>query len=149
MTPLGLFRKKEKKTTEKEKEKPKTTPSTEKSLLAELCGNNKELHEILSRAILLNPEVTVKEGIDLHLEKAQQFENDKRPTNARVEYQIAAQIALFEGKLQQIQKLFKKAAEAEPDYEFRKVFDYFAKKENAEKAIEVAREFYAKTSKRT
>jgi hypothetical protein len=149
MTPLGLFRRKEPKTTEKQEEKPKTTPPKEKSLLAELCGNNKELHEILSRTLLLNPEVTVKEGIDLHLEKAQQFENDQRPTNARVEYQLAGQIALFEGKLQQMQKLFKKAAEAEPDYEFRKIYDYFAKKENAEQAIEVAREFYAKASKRT
>ncbi len=149
MTPFGLFRKKEKKTTEKEKEKPKKTSPEDKGLLAELCGNNTELHEALSRSLLLNPEITAEEGIDQHLEKAQQFENDHRPTNARVEYQIAGQIALFEGKLQQMQQLFKKASEAEPDSEFRKIFDYFAKKENAEKAIEVAREFYAKTSKQT
>lgn len=145
MSPLGLFRKK---AGEKKKEAhvaPQTEPET---LLEELCGGNKELHEALSRTLLLNPEMTVKDGIDLHVKKAREFEENQKPTNARIEYQLAGQIALYEGKLPQVQRLFKKAAETEPDSPYKKAFEYFGKKENAERAIAVAREFYAKTVKR-
>jgi len=102
----------------------------------------------MTRTLLLNPETTTKERMDFHAERGQQFENSQRQRNARMEYQVAGQIALYEGKLQQAQKLFKKAAEAEPDYEFKRVFEYFSKKENAERALSVAREFYSKTAKR-
>ncbi|HKZ93785.1 MAG TPA: hypothetical protein VJ249_04290 [Candidatus Bathyarchaeia archaeon] len=148
MTPLGLFRKKEKQPTETAKERQAATLSTERTLLDELCNGNKELYEAMSRTLLLNPETTVKEGTDFHAEKGQQYEEDQKLRNARIEYQVAGQIALYEGKLQQVQKFFKKAAEVEPDYEFKRAFEYFGKKENAERAISVAREFYKKTGKR-
>ena len=147
MTPLGLFRRKEKTETRKDTQaKSKTETQT---LLDQLCGNNKELHEALSRTLLLNPETTVKEGIEPHIEKAEQYEKEQRTTNARIEYQLAGQIALHEGKLPQVQKYFKKAAELEPDSPYTKAFEYFSKKENAEKAVAVAQEFYAKSGKRT
>lgn len=144
MTPLGLFRKKEKET----KEKLASSLPKEETLLDQLCGGNKELHAVMSRTLLLNPETTVKQGIDFHAQKAQEFEGDHKPRNARIEYQIAGEIALYEGKLQQVQKLFKKAAEAEPEYEFKTAFEYLSKKENAERAITIAQEFYTKTGKR-
>ena len=141
MTPLGFFRKKPEET---KKEAPQAEPQT---LLDELCGGNKELHEALSRTLLLNPEASVKEGIDFHIAKAEEYEKAGKATNARIEYQVAGQVALHDGKLPQVQKYFKKALDIEPDSPYRKAFEYFAKKENAERAIAAAREFYAKTGK--
>ena len=149
MALLGFFRKKEKDTTEKKKE-PHVAPKAEpKTLLDELCGGNKELREALSRALLLNPESVVKEGIESHIEKAEEYEKAQRPTNARIEYQVAGQIALHDGKLPQMQEFFKKAAEIEPDSPYKKAFQYLSRKENADKAVAVAKEFYSKAGKST
>jgi len=144
MTPLGLFRRKEKGATEKKK----AAEPEEKTLLDQLCGDDKNLQEALSRTLLLNPETTTKEGIDSYATKAQEHEAAQKPTNARIAYQVAGEIALYEGKLTQIQKFFKKAAEVDPECPYRNVFEYLSKKENAERALEVAQEFYTKTGKR-
>jgi tetratricopeptide (TPR) repeat protein len=146
MAPLGFFRKKEK-AAETKKETHAAPKAEPKTLLDELCGGNKELREALNRTLLLNPEAMVKEGIESHVEKAEEYEKAQRTTNARIEYQVAGQIALHDGKLPQAQKFFKKAAEIEPDSPYVKAFEYFGKKENAEKAIAVAQEFYAKAGK--
>jgi hypothetical protein len=68
---------------------------------------------------------------------------------ARVEYQTAGELALYEGKLPQVQKYFKKAAEVDPDYPNKGIFEFFVKKENAEKALSVAQEYYARKAKTT
>jgi len=140
---FGIFRKKEK---EKKKEATVTKPA-EKSLLAELCGKDKELYEALSRTILLNPQMTAKGGIDPYVEKAEAYEKNRDNIKARISYQVAGEISLYEGKLAQIQKFFKKAAEVDPNYGDRKVFEYLSKKENAERALRVAQEYYTKTKK--
>jgi len=147
MPPLGPFRRKEKETPEKRKETPAAQPA-QKTLLDELCDNDKELQAALSRTLLLNPETTVKEGMNFYAEKAQEYEQAKKPRNARIAYQVAGEIALFEGKLAPVQKFFKKAAEVEPECPYRNAFEYLSKKENAERAVAVAQEFYKKTGKR-
>ena len=147
MTPLGLFRKKEKTTQEKTKETLGPQPP-EKTLLDELTGGDKELHEALSRTLLLNPETTVKDGMDSYAKKAEEYEQAQKPRNARIAYQVAGEIALYEGKLAQVQKFFKKAAEVEPDSPYRNIFEYLSKKENAQRALTVAQEFYTKMGKK-
>jgi tetratricopeptide (TPR) repeat protein len=149
MPPLGLFRKKEKQPAETKKETRRGPKTERKTLLEELCGTNKELYEALSRTLLLDPEHMVKEGIEPHIQKAEEYEKAQNTMNARIEYQVAGQIALHDGKLPQVQKYFKKAAEIEPNSAYTKAFEYFGKKENAEKAIAIAQEFYAKSAKRT
>jgi hypothetical protein len=144
---LGFFRRKEKETTEKKKETKAAPKAEPKTLLDELCKNDKELREALSRAILLNPDSIIEEGIESHVQKAEEYEDAQKTTNARIEYQVAGQIALHDGKLPQMQKYFKKAAEIEPEYPHKKAFEYLSKKENAEKAIAVAQEFYTKASR--
>lgn len=144
---LGFFRRKEKGTTETKKETQETLTAEPKNLLDELCKNDKELREALSRALLLNPESIIEEGMESHAQKAEEYENNQKTTNARIEYQVAGQIALHDGKLPQAQKYFKKAAEIEPDSPYKKAFEYLSKKENAEKAIAVAQGFYSKTTK--
>lgn len=145
MPSLGLFRRKKKEASEKEA--PAAQPA-QKTLLDELCGNDKELQAALSRTLLLNPETTVKEGMDSYARKAQEYEHAQKPRNARIAYQVAGEIALFEGKLAPMQKFFKRAAEVEPECPYRDAFDYLSKKENAERALAVAQEFYKKIGKR-
>lgn len=147
MTPFGIFRKKKKEEKEPQKKAPTPQP-TQKTLLEQLCGGDKKLYEVLSRTVLLNPETIVDEGINSYTEKAQEYEKDGDHAKARIAYQAAGEISLYQGKLAQVQKLFKKAAEVDPDYPNKKLFEYFSKKENAERALEVAQEFYTKTGKR-
>lgn len=53
---------------------------------------------------------------EAHLEGAKEYENDKYQVRTRGKYQVAGELALYEGKLAQIQAFFKKAAEIDPDY---------------------------------
>ena len=145
MTPLGIFKKKEKEAKKSEEEV--ATPSKD-TLLAELCKGNNELYDALSRTLLLNVESTKSGGgIDARVEKAQEYEKAKDSVRARVEYQVVGELALYEGKVANVQKFFKKATEVDPSSSFKNVFEYLAKKENAEKAVAVAKEYYSRTVK--
>lgn len=143
MGPLGFFRRRRKEA-EKEEEK---TESTEKSLLQELCKGDTELFSVLNHTVLLNPSRLSEKGIDSYIEKAQEFEKKKDFLRARINYQAAGEIALYEGKLTQVQKFFKKCAELESNPEYKKVFAYYSKKANAEKALKLAQEYYTRTAK--
>jgi len=135
MAPLGIFGRK------KEQEEKKVE---EKTLLEELCKGNNELYKALSKTLLLNLELTKKTGeMDARVERAQEYEKNKDYVRARVEYQVAGELALFEGKKAEVQKFFKKAAEIDPSYPNKSILEFLAKKENAEKAIAVAHEYYA------
>jgi len=138
MAPFGIFR--------KEKKEAAAKPA-QKTLLEELCGGNDELYRALSRTILLNPQITVKEGIDSYIERAEEYEETGDRARARIAYQVAGEISLYNGKLAQAQKFFKKAAEVDPNFENRNIFEYLSKKENTERALAVAQEFYTKTQK--
>jgi hypothetical protein len=148
MTPLGIFGKKDK---EKDKDKKKIglpKQHVQQSLLEKLCEGNKELYNALSRTLLLDIETTKSQGdIDARATVAQEYEKNKDNIRARVEYRTAGELALYEGKTAVAQKFFKKAAEIDPAYEHKDIFEFFAKKENAEKAVAVAREYYAQTAK--
>jgi hypothetical protein len=138
MTPFGIFGRK-KKIEEK---------VIEKTLLDEICGDNSELKKVLTMVLLLNPDRTSETGgVNSHVKKAQEYENEKDYVRARVEYQIAGELALYEGKLAQVQKLFRKAAETDPDYHQKNVYEFFTKKENAEKALTATKEYYRRTAR--
>ncbi len=146
MTPLGIFRKK-KKVEKKEEKKGKTPKSDERSLLEELCGGDGELLSALTHTILIDPSKLQEEGIDSFIGKAQDFEKQKESLRARVNYQAAGELALYEGKLGQVQKFFKKCADLESNADYKKVFSYYSTKANAEKALKIAQEYYARTAK--
>ena len=143
MGPPSFFRRKKK----AEKKEEKTPKSTEKSLLEELCRGDNELLSALSHTVLLDPRRLQEEGVDSYVEKAQEFEEKKDFLRARVNYQAAGEVALYEGKLAQVQKFFKKCAELESNPEYKQVFTYYSKKANAEKALKTAQEYYARTLK--
>jgi Tfp pilus assembly protein PilF len=120
----------------------------EKTLLEGLCEGDTGLQQALSRTLLLNPKITADSGsIESHALKAQEYEKAQDYVRARVEYQVAGELSLHNGKLADVQKFFKKAAAADPNYPNKNVFEYFTKKENAEKALTVAREYYTRTEK--
>jgi len=145
MSPFGIFKKKKAKIEEIAEKK--VEKKTQKTLLEELCKGDNELYNALSRNLLLNLEATKIDGeIDTRTEKAQEYERSKDFLKARIEYQVAGQLALHEGQAAQVQKFFKKAAEVDPTYPGKGFFEFFAKKENAEKAITVAREYYARST---
>jgi len=143
MAPLGISRKERK----EEKKETAAPQSAQEKLLDELCGDDRELYEVSIITILLNPGMTVKEGVNSYIEKAEEYKKTKDNVKARIAYQIAGEISLYEGNLSQAQELFKKAAEADPNYLFRKAFEYFSQKKNAERALAVAQEFYTKIGK--
>jgi len=147
MAPRSIFKRRKKETEEKVKEKVEEKVE-KKTLLEELCQGDNELYSALSRTLLLNPDMTKKAGeTDARIEKAQEYEKNKDYLRARIEYQVAGELALYEGKTAQAQKFFKKAAEVDPAYPNRSIFEFFAKKENAEKAIAVAQEYYERVAK--
>lgn len=141
MAPFRIWRRK------KEEAEAKTAEPAQKTVLEKLCGDDKQLLNALSRTIMLNPEATVKEGMESYVEKAQGHEKAGNNMRARIAYQVAGEIALYEGKLSEVQKFFKKAAEADPNYAQVKVFEYLAKKGNAERAIAVSHRFYTEAGK--
>jgi len=149
MAPRSIFKGRKKETEEKVKEEVEEKVE-KKTLLEELCKGDNELYSTLSRTLLLNPDMTKKTGeTDARVERAQEYEKNKDYVRARIEYQLAGELALYEGKTAQVQKLFKKAAEVDLDYPNRSILEFFAKKENTEKAIAVAQEYYARTAKHT
>jgi len=143
MTPLGIFKRRKKETEEKAGKKVE-----EKTLLEDLCKGSIELYNALSRTLLIDPERTKEAGeMDARIEKAQKYEKNADYVRARIEYQAVGELALFEGKTAQVQTLFKKAAEIDPASPNRSIFEFLAKKENAEKAVAVAKEYYRRTAK--
>ncbi len=139
MTRFGIFGKKKQKTEEK---------IAERTLLDELCGDDSELKKALTLVLLLYPNRTSKMGgIDSHLENAKKYEKEGDRVRARVEYQVAGELALYDGKLAQVQKLFKKAAEVDPYYDHKNIYEFLTRRENAEKAVNIAKEYYKRTAR--
>lgn len=140
MTPFGIFGKK--------KDKQAAEPQQE-DLVEKLCSGDKELFNVMTRTLLLDAEKTKSQGdMDARAEKAQGFEKNNENVRAMVEYQAAGELALYEGKVPLVQKYFKKASENDTAHARRDVFEFFAKKENAEKAVAIAREYYAQTGQK-
>lgn len=115
----------------------------EKSTLEELCGGDSKLYDALTLTVLLNPHITIREGMDNFAAKAQEYEKMNDHVRARMSYHAAGEIALYEGKLDQARKFFKKAAEVDPGSPYQSVYEYYFDKENADKAFKAAQEFYA------
>ena len=141
MSRLGFFRRKKKE--EKVEKKAKTE---EKTLLERLCGDDSELYKVLSRTILVNPSLALQEGMNSYIQKAKELEEKGKPLTARVLYQAAGQIALYEGKAYQVQTFFKKCAETETNPEMKKIYEFYTKEKNLNKAVKVAKEYYERMS---
>ncbi len=124
-----LNRKKEKKTIDvKHKEI--------KSELEEFCGNDKETYEVLFDTMFLDPrktEVSMEEAAD----KAKKFEKAKDLLRARIWYEIAGAMAIYEGNVKKVKEYFGKCEKLSSNKKYKILKD-------PEKAVAKAQEFYKK-----
>ena len=138
---IFLFRRKRKR---EEKHVEKTEEVRDR--LKELCGDDKELYEDLTRSLYLNQEMArnaiaselgcQKITSEKVMEIAKKYEN-QNPLKARVYYEHAGSLALYEGNIQVVKKAFKKVAELSGR-------EYLGIMKNPEKAIKIAKMYYSK-----
>jgi len=113
-----------------------TEKMSKKSILEEICSNDKESYLSLQTTMNLDPrklEVTEKEALN----KAKKFGKEKDRVRARVWYEVAGAIAIYEGDVKKVKKYFEKCAELSPDREYPIL-------KNTKKAVEKARKYYKK-----
>ena len=123
---LGIFGKKKEKEDEQIK---KPTP------LEELCGNNKETYEALFSVMFLDPrkiEVSMKEAA----ENAKKNEKEKNFAAARMWYEVAGGLAMYEGNVKKVIEYYGKAEKITGQ-------PYLILKD-PENAVDKAQEYYKK-----
>jgi len=119
----------------RQKEEEVKVDAQKMSDLEQLCGGDEETYEALLNTMFLDPR-KVSLSIGEALENAKKLEKAKNPFRARIWYEVAGGLAIYEGDPQ-------------------KVADYFAAAErvsgmhytilkNPKKAVAVAKEFYQK-----
>ena len=125
MSPLGFGKKEEK------------HAETAKALsgLEQICENDKEAYEALYHTMILNPK-KVDTSLKDAIENAKRFEKEKNMTRARIWYDIAGGLAIYEGNAKKVVELF---GEAEKLSGIR-----YPILKNAEKAVAKAQEYYKK-----
>jgi hypothetical protein len=126
---LDFFRRK--------KEEAKTATESQRPMteLEKLCGDDKETYEALLDTMFLDPKkigVSMKEAA----ENAKKFEKEKDLTKAKVWYQIAGGLAIYEGDVEKVVEYFGKCEKLSgASYQILK---------NPEKAVAKAQEYYEK-----
>jgi len=118
------------KPTEKSSGKPKLTD------LEEICGEDKEVYEALFETMYLDPR-KIKITMEQALDRAREFEKEKNAHRARVNYDIAGGLAIYEGDGAKVKQFFGKSAKLNPDYPYPIL-------KIPERAVAKAKEFYEK-----
>jgi len=124
---------KKKKTEEKVEVKVKT-----KTELEEFCGEDKEVYEALQNTMFLDPRkigTTMEEAA----KKAEEFEKLGDLTKARLWYDIAGRLAIYEGDPKKVVEFFSQSK--------RISGEEYPILERVEKAISLAKEYYKKYPK--
>ena len=121
-----------KKTEEKSPEKVEVTTTELEKFLAD----DKETYEALQGIMLLDPkkvEVSMKEAV----EKAKEIEKQGDDIRARVWYEIAGGLAIYEGDAKKVKEYFSKCAKLSPNIEYHIL-------KNTERAVQKAQQYYRK-----
>jgi hypothetical protein len=103
--------------------------------LEQLCGSDKQTYESLHHVMFLDPrkvETPLKEAI----EKARSYEKDEDLGKARIWYDVAGGLAIYEGNVKKVTELF---SESE-----RLSGMKYPILSNTERAVAKAKEFYEK-----
>ena len=123
---LDRFRKKEKKI---EVETKNTITELE-----QLCGDDKETYEALHHTMFLDPRkpgTSMKEAAD----NAKKYEKAKDFVKARMWYEIAGGLAIYEGNVKKVVEFFSEIEKISPDTKYTIL-------KNPEKAVAKAQEYY-------
>jgi hypothetical protein len=108
------------------------------SELEQICGDDKETYMALYHTMFLDPRkihYTIKDAVD----NAKKYEKERNMGRARIWYDIAGGIALYEGNPKKVAELFGEA-EKLSGLEYPIV-------NRSEKAVAAAQEYYRKTLK--
>lgn len=119
----------------KEKNKGKSGAEPAKSLTAleQVCGNDKETYEALFPVIFLDPR-KVDASMAEAVEKAKSAEKKKDISLARMWYEVAGGLALYEGNVNKVVEYYGEAQ--------RVSGDKYLILGNADKAVAKAQEYY-------
>ena len=104
--------------------------------LEEFCGDDKEVYQALFNTMFLDPRKTGT-SIEEAVQKAKDFEGQKDSVKARVWYEIAGGLAIYENNPKKVVEYFTKLQELSPGE------TYFILK-IPEKAVSKAQEYYKK-----
>jgi len=116
------------------KKKEEITPTKKMSPLEELCGDDKETYEALFKTMFLDPRktgTTLKEAA----ENAKKSEKAKDFVKARVWYEIAGGLAIYEGDVKKVVEFFSASEKLSPSTKYGILKD-------PEKAVAKAQEYY-------
>lgn len=121
-----------KKTEEESPEKAEETTTELEKFLAD----DKETYEALQRTMPLDPRkvhLSVKEAV----KKAKELEKQGDALRARVWYEVAGGLAIYEGDVKKVKECFSKCAKLSPGIEYPILKD-------TERAVQKAQEYYRK-----
>ncbi|MEM3536356.1 MAG: hypothetical protein QXF44_01120 [Candidatus Bathyarchaeia archaeon] len=128
---LDIFRR-------KKKGEAKTTNVEVKQMteLEKFCGDDKETYEALFNVMFLDPR---KVGVSMEeaAENAKKFEKEKDFIRAKLWYQIAGGLAIYEGNVKKVVEYFSKCEKLAPGASYPIL-------KNPEKAVAKAQEYYKK-----
>jgi hypothetical protein len=130
MSLLNRFRKKKKEENVIAETKKTTTE------LQQLCWDDKETYEALHHSMFLDPrkiETSMKEAA----ENAKKSEKEEDLVKAKVWYEIAGGLAIYEGNVKKVVEFFTECEKISPDTQYTIL-------KNPEKAVEKAQEYYKK-----
>jgi len=114
----------------------KTSEKLTPTELEEICGEDKEVYAALFETMYLDPR-KVRYTIDQAVERAKEFEKQKNAHRARVFYDIAGGLAIYEGNVNKVKLFFGKSAKLNPDYPYPIL-------NVTDRAVAKAKEFYEK-----
>lgn len=122
----------------RKKGKEKIVKESTKSMseLERLCGDDKETYEALINTMFLDPRkigVSTKESA----ENAKRFEKAKDFRRAKLWYEIAGGLSIYEGNVKKVVEFFNESQKISPDTKYLVL-------KNPEKAVAKAQEYYHK-----
>jgi hypothetical protein len=104
------------------------------SQLEQLCAGDKETYEALFHTMFLDPRkvgISMKEAAD----NAKKFEKEKDFVKARMWYEVAGSLAIYEGNVKKVVEFFSGIEKISPDTKYPIL-------KNPEKAVAKAQEYY-------
>jgi len=101
--------------------------------LERICGNDKETYNALLETMFLDPR-KIKTSLKETLKKATDLEK-KKDNRARMWYDIAGGLAIYEGNVKKVVEYFGRSQKLSPDKEYTIL-------KTPEKAVEMAQKYY-------
>ena len=120
----------------KKKEEINVKPEKSLTELEEICRGNQETYEALSNMMFLNPK-KLDVSISDAAKKAKESEKAKDLLKAKVWYEIAGRLAIYEGDVKKVIEYFSKCEKISPEAKYPIL-------KNPKKAVATAQEYYKK-----